>query len=210
MFPSAVLARLVRKYFMHEPHPLLSRREVFLVGWTGMRGVVALAAAISIPTTLADGTPFAQRDLILFLTFSTIFVTVVLQGLTLAPLVRSLKLDGHEVGCDEEIIARRAVLEEVIRHLESEEVRARTVSDRHGYEDLLDRYRDRLEALATPDGDPAQTDPEIFLKRQQMYLRTIRRERAILLRLRDQGVIRDDVQRRLERELDLSESRFAT
>ena len=108
------------------------------------------------------------------------------------------------------MLARRTVLEDVIRHLESEEVRAKTAADRHGYEDLLDRYRDRLEALSAPDSDRSQADPEIFRKRQQMYLRTIRRERAILLRLRDQGAIGDDVQRRLERELDLSESRFAS
>ncbi|HKO17795.1 MAG TPA: Na+/H+ antiporter [Acidobacteriaceae bacterium] len=209
MFPSAVLARLIRKYVMHRPMPLLNHREVFLVGWTGMRGVVALAAAISLPTTLGEGTRFAQRDLILFLTFSTIFVTVVLQGLTLPPLVRRLKLAGHEPGCDEEILARRTMLEEIIQHLESEEVRAKTAADRHGYEDLLDRYRDRLEALSETGGQASQTDPELFRKRQQMYLKTIRRERAILLRLRDQGVIGDDVQRRLERELDLSESRFA-
>ena len=209
MFLSALLARLVRKYVMRQPRPLLNHREIFLVGWTGMRGVVALAAAISLPTTLGDGSRFAQRDLILFLTFSTIFVTVVLQGLTLAPLVRALKLDGHAPGCDEEVLARRTVLEDVIRHLESEEVRAKTSSDRHGYEDLLDRYRDRLEALSSDGGEASQTDPEVFRKRQQMYLKAIRRERAVLLRLRNEGTIGDDVQRRLERELDLSESRFA-
>src|SRR6185437_4450517 len=65
MFLSALLARLVRKYVMRQPRPLLNHREIFLVGWTGMRGVVALAAAISLPTTLGDGSRFAQRDLIL-------------------------------------------------------------------------------------------------------------------------------------------------
>jgi CPA1 family monovalent cation:H+ antiporter len=210
MFPSALFARLVRKHLMHQPRPLLNYREVFLVGWTGMRGVVALAAAISLPATLGDGSRFAQRDLIVYLTFSTIFVTVILQGLTLAPLVRKLHLTGHEPGCEEEVLARRTVLEEVIQHLESEEVSAKTSSDRHGYEDLLDRYHDRLEALSGSDGDASQTDPELFRKRQQMYVKTIRHERSILLRLRDQGVIGDDVQRRLERELDLSESRFSS
>jgi len=210
MFPSALVARVVRKYLLHQPQALLNRHEVFLVGWTGMRGVVALAAAISLPVTLGDGSRFVQRDLILFLTFSTIFVTVVLQGLTLAPLVRLLKLDSQQAGCDEEILARRTVLEEIIKHLESEEVRAKTASDRHGYEDLLDRYRDRLEALSSPGSDPSQADPDLFMKRRQMYLKTIRRERSVLLRLRDQGAIGDDVQRRLERELDLSESRFVS
>jgi len=124
--------------------------------------------------------------------------------------VRRLKLDSQQAGCDEEILARRTVLEEIIKHLESEEVRAKTASDRHGYEDLLDRYRDRLEALSSPGSDPSQADPDLFMKRRQMYLKTIRRERSVLLRLRDQGAIGDDVQRRLERELDLSESRFVS
>jgi monovalent cation/hydrogen antiporter len=209
MVPVALLVRLIRKHLTHSSRPLLSHREVFLVGWTGMRGVVALAAAISVPTALADGSRFEQRDLILFLTFSIIFVTVVLQGLTLAPLVRALRVVNPEPGCEEEMTARRTVLNEVIRHLESEEVRAKTSSDRHGYEDLLDRYRDRLEALSGSEAEPTQNDPELFRKRQETYLKTIRRERGILLRLRDEGVIGDDVQRRLERELDLRESRLA-
>ena len=210
MFPSTYIANFVRRHLLHQDRSLMNARETFLVGWTGMRGVVALAAAFSLPATLGNGSPFAQRNLILFLTFSTIFVTVVLQGLTLAPLIRALHLTGGAPGCDEELAARRTVLEEVIQHLESEEVRAKTASDRHGYEDLLDRYRDRLQALSGAGGETPQTDPELFRRRQQMYLKTIQRERRILLRLRDQGKIDDDVQRRLERELDLSESRFTS
>jgi monovalent cation/hydrogen antiporter len=210
MFPSALIARLVRKYLMHQHLARMDTREIFLVGWTGMRGVVALAAAVSLPVTLGDGRPFAQRDLIVFLTFSTIFVTVVLQGLTLSPIIRALKLSGHAPGCDEEIAARRTVLEEVIAHLKSEEIAARTAADRHGYEDILDRYRDRLDSLEpnllTP--DLPQSDPDIFRQRRKLYLESVQMERRILLRLRDQGTIGDDVQRRLERELDLNETRL--
>jgi monovalent cation/hydrogen antiporter len=210
MFPSALIARLVRKHLLHQPTPLMNSREVFLVGWTGMRGVVALAAAISLPVTLGDGGRFAQRDLIVFLTFSTIFVTVVLQGLTLSPLIRALGLAGHAPGCDEEIIARRKVLTEIIDYLQSEEVSARTAADRHGYEDLLDLYRDRLEALSQPGAETPQSDPALFTQRRKLYLEVVQMERRILLRLRDQGTIGDDVQRRLERELDLSEARFGS
>ncbi len=64
--------------------------QVFVVGWTGMRGVVALAAANSLPFTLNDGSPFPQRSFIIFLTFSLILVTLVLQGLSLPWLVRKL------------------------------------------------------------------------------------------------------------------------
>ena len=61
-----------------------------------MRGVVALAAAISLPETLKDGSPFPQRNLIIFVTFSVIFVTLVVQGLTLPPLIRRLGLAGSD------------------------------------------------------------------------------------------------------------------
>jgi Na+/H+ antiporter len=212
MYLSAYLARFVRKFLLHQKLDPNNPREVFLVGWTGMRGVVALAAAISLPVTLGDGSPFAQRDLILFLTFATIFVTVVIQGLTLAPLIRFLRIAAGAPGCDEEIAARRTVLQEIIAHLQSEEVAARTASDRHGYEDLLDRYRDRLESLSPdhPDDAPQATPAALSRQRRKLYLETVQMERRILLRLRDQGSIDDNVQRRLERELDLSETRLAS
>jgi NhaP-type Na+/H+ or K+/H+ antiporter len=212
MFPSALLSRLVRTRLLHQHLARMNAREVFVVGWTGMRGVVALAAAISLPVALGDGSRFAQRDLIIFLTFSTIFVTVVVQGLTLAPLIRALNLTAAAPGCDEEMAARRTVLQEVMTYLESEEISARTVDDKHGYEDLLDRYRDRLESLE-PDpltADAPKSDPELFRQRRRLYLETVQMQRRTLLRLRDRGEIGDDVQRRLERELDLSEARLAS
>ena len=211
MFPSVHISNFVRRHLQHQDHSLMTARETFLVGWTGMRGVVALAAAFSLPATLGNGQPFTQRNLILFLTFSTIFVTVIVQGLTLAPLIRALKIAGGAPGCDEELTARRTVIQEVIDHLESEEVAARTAADRHGYEDLLDRYRDRLEDVSARelDCDASSQRSDIFGKRRKLNLEAVQMERRILLRLRDQGAIDDDVQRRLERELDLSESRFA-
>ncbi len=212
MFPSVLLSRLVRTRLLHQHLARMNVREVFVVGWTGMRGVVALAAAISLPVALGDGSRFAQRDLIIFLTFSTIFVTVVVQGLTLAPLIRALNLTAAAPGCDEEVAARRTVLQQVITYLESEEISARTADDKHGYEDLLDRYRDRLESLepAPVTADAPKSDPELFRQRRKLYLETVQMQRRILLRLRDQGEIGDDVQRRLERELDLSETRLAS
>ena len=210
MFPAALIAGFVRRR-LHQHLPPFHPREVFLIGWTGMRGVVALAAAFSLPVTLGDGSSFAQRDLIVFLTFCIIFTTVVIQGLTLAPLIRALHLQGHAPGCNEEVEARRAVLEEMITYLTSRESAASDATDRHGYEDLLHRYRDRLEALP-PSGTRSTANPEPSpdLERRKVFREAIQRERSILLRLRDRGLIGDDVQRRLERELDLSETRLVS
>src|SRR5437879_12241629 len=94
MYPGAYLAYVIRKRILHQDYVLPSAKQIFVVGWTGMRGVVALAAAISLPEKLADGSDFPHRNLIIFLTFSVILVTLVLQGLTLPPLIRLLGLAG--------------------------------------------------------------------------------------------------------------------
>ena len=148
IFPGAELAYQVRTKVLHQRYDRPNPRAVFVVGWTGMRGVVALAAAISLPERLGDGRPFAQRNLIVFLTFSVILVTLVVQGLSLPALIRWLGLGGTGEDVEEEMEARRLVLESAIAYLED----ARTHDDagsEHEYRDLLHRYRDRLEAVST-------------------------------------------------------------
>ena len=83
-----------------------------------MRGVVALAAAMSLPEKLANGDPFPQRNLIIFLTFSVILVTLVLQGLTLPALIRWLGLAGFSGPNCEEREARRIMLQTALERLE--------------------------------------------------------------------------------------------
>ena len=90
IFPGAYIAYWIRTRLLHQKVTLPPARAILVVGWTGMRGVIALAAAIALPQTLADGSPFPQRNLIIFLAFCVIFVTLVLQGLTLPWLVRVL------------------------------------------------------------------------------------------------------------------------
>ena len=92
-YPGARIAYLIRTRLLHQDFPKPTGKSVFVVGWTGMRGVVALAAAGSLPYVLPDGSAFPQRDMIIFLTYCVILVTLVLQGLTLPSLVRLLKLD---------------------------------------------------------------------------------------------------------------------
>ena len=85
VFPGAGIAWLMRTRIAHQDETPPRLREIFVIGWTGMRGVVSLAAALALPVLVADGSPFPQRNLIVFLTFCVILVTLVLQGLTLPP-----------------------------------------------------------------------------------------------------------------------------
>jgi CPA1 family monovalent cation:H+ antiporter len=95
VFPAVKIASFVERRLMgHKDEVELKPREVFVVGWTGMRGVLALAAAISVPEVLWNGHRFESRNLIVFLAFCVILVTLVLQGLTLPALIRTLGLAG--------------------------------------------------------------------------------------------------------------------
>lgn len=94
IFPGARIAWMLRTWLQHQTEKPPRAREVFVVGWTGMRGVISLAAALSLSAVLSDGSLFPQRNLIVFLAFCVILVTLVLQGLTLPALTRVLRLAG--------------------------------------------------------------------------------------------------------------------
>ncbi|MBS1813845.1 MAG: Na+/H+ antiporter [Acidobacteria bacterium] len=177
----------------------------FIVGWTGMRGVVALAAAVSIPYSLTDTESFPVHNLIVFLTFIVILVTLVLQGLTLPPLIRRLGLaDKAGTNCEEDE-ARRLIVQAAIDHLQL----AREECDQeaeHAVEDLLHQYEHRMESISNC-GEPLPgQSSSLYLHR--LTLSTVQVERATLIRLRDEDRISDTTMRLLERELDLSESKL--
>ena len=206
MFPGAEISFQVRTVLLKQKIERRGWRGIFVVGWTGMRGVVALAAAISLPMTLGDGQPFAQRNLIVFLTFSVILVTLVVQGLTLPALIRRLGLAGRGEGGEEEVGARRALLHEAILHLQ----RGRAQGGpelAHGYDDLLHTYRHRLSALDGKTRKEGQGGTEAYRQLASIAQETMQVERRSLIRMRDEGKIGDDTLRLLERELDLTETR---
>lgn len=203
VFPGSHLAYWIRRRMLHQNSPTPEARGIFVVGWTGMRGVVSLAAALALPTVLADGSPFPHRDMIVCLTFCVILVTLVLQGLTLPPLIRFLGLAGAAGPDCEELEARRIVTDAALSHLEGAKLRD---EDRAAvYEDLADHYRQRLESLGANSDPGERSNYEQYL---EISLETLRVERETAIRLRNEGRINDTVLRRLERELDLSESRL--
>ena len=205
IFPGAYLSHFLLSRFAHRKEKPPRPRQVFVIGWTGMRGVVSLAAALALPTTLIDGSPFPHRGLILFLTFCVILVTLVLQGLTLPPLIRALGLAGESGPDCEELEARRIVTSAAVAHLEDAKLRDDSRSIEM-YEDLAQHYRHRLASL----GQAEDTDEAILHNRfLELSLEVLRVERETAIRLRNEGRINDTVLRRIERELDLNESRLA-
>jgi CPA1 family monovalent cation:H+ antiporter len=213
IYPGAFLSYLIRKRILRQNEEWPGARGIFVVGWTGMRGVLALAAAISLPELLEDGSPFPQRNLIIFMTFCVILVTLVLQGLTLPPLIRALGLSDPGGRSQEEQEARRTILEAALSWLESAAVRTEA-ADAVVYKDLKRLYRNRLDAL----DDHGELEPKATHKahvsnrelRRDTMLNLIKVERETALGLRSDGKINDEVLRQIEYELDLSETRLAT
>jgi CPA1 family monovalent cation:H+ antiporter len=206
VFPAMKLASFVdRQWLGHHEKPL-APREVFVVGWTGMRGVLALAAAISVPEVLANGRPLETRNLIVFLAFSVILVTLVLQGLTLPALIRRLGLAKPSGMEREEREARRIAVGEAIAYLK--EARSQESCEfPHVYDDVIDRYNHRLAAVTGDDADEDAHGADMYTQARVVGEGAIQAERRAMIRLRDEGRISDDVLRTIERELDLEESR---
>jgi Na+/H+ antiporter len=209
IFPGAYLANLVRRRILHQKERLPPARQIFVVGWTGMRGVISLAAAIALPQILANGTPFTQRNMIIFLTFSAILVTLVLQGLTLPSLIRALGLAGSSTRHPEEKEARRAMLQAALAYLD--EARSKDNPDAgEAYDDLAQHYRHRLATLSESGGVNDCISPSFYKRFIDLSRELLRVERRTAVQLRNQHRISDEFLREIEHELDLGEARLQT
>jgi CPA1 family monovalent cation:H+ antiporter len=207
IFPATYLPRWLS--------PALARRDPsppwtypFVLGFTGVRGIVSLAAALAIPFVLDSGQPFPDRDLILFLTFSVILVTLVGQGLMLPAVIRVLglaNLGERELQADriEERLARGHAIAAAIERLEqlgterglSDEVMQRC---RTGLRERLGHFEEG------PGGNESHQGPP-----DEIALLLIGAERDRVNELYRQGTLKDEARRRLERELDLREATLA-
>jgi monovalent cation/hydrogen antiporter len=207
-FPSAYVAYFFRRNLLHQQDGWPGTRQVFVIGWTGMRGVIALAAAISLPGTLADGTSFPHRNLIVFLTFSVIFLTLVVQGLTLPPLIRALGLAATSGFNCEEQEARRLMLEAALAQLQNRD-RTKDVPGSAGlYDDLAKHYAHRLASISNQRDEPNTSSPELHGSYRDLSRELLEIERQTAIRLRDDGRISDEVWHGLEHELDLRETQL--
>jgi Na+/H+ antiporter len=208
-FPSAHASYFFRKHVLHQNNPSPGVRQIFVIGWTGMRGVIALAAALSLPQTIADGSPFPHRDLIVFLTFAVILVTLVFQGLTLPPLIRALGLAAASGPNCEEQEARRLMAEAALAKLQKRDRAGDLPYSDELYQDLEKHYAQRLASVSNHDGESGDSVQDFYDQYRALSQELLDTERKTAVQLRDDGRINDEVLRQLEHELDLSETRLS-
>ncbi|HXT02192.1 MAG TPA: Na+/H+ antiporter [Elusimicrobiota bacterium] len=210
VFAATYLPKLIKPAFC-PLRPDVRWPRVFVVSWSGMRGAVSLAAALSIPLAAGAGMPFPGRDLIIFLTFCVIVATLILQGLSLPWIIRRFKIDlegrrersasGHQ-----EVEARHRTAEAALAYLAD-------LRSEGGYpDDVLDRleeqYRHREEQFRAHIGGDHGGAIEHGTHHFNVQTGLIKTERKVMLKLRNEGKIDDDILRRLEKDLDLQEMRL--
>jgi CPA1 family monovalent cation:H+ antiporter len=208
VYPATFLPRrLSARIRAREENP--TWKGPFVIAWAGMRGVVSLAIAFSIPLTMHGGEPFPERNLILFLTFTTVIGTLVLQGLTLPPLIRLLKLPGRDPQAETlaEANAQAQASRAAERRLDD------LLSDEHNAlpAPLADRLRQVLERRRNAVWERlGQVNPLTGETVDDTYRRLSREmisaERAVFVKLRDHRYIDDEMLRVLLRRLDLEEA----
>jgi len=206
VFPATYLPRLLFESIRKkDPYP--SWRHVTVVAWTGMRGVVSLAAALALPLTGRGGNPFPNRDLILFLTFIVILATLVVQGLSLPFLIRSLGIKDDGSAAREEREARLKANQAALARLK--EIPERSTAKADAKRRLIIEYEDRIRQLEDTDPAAANTPRHLFSSEyEHLSQETLIAERQTILQLRNRGVISDEVLRHIQRDIDLAEARL--
>lgn len=208
LFAATYLPRFFSARFRAR-HPV-SWQHVLVASWAGMRGVVSLAAALALPRETASGAPFPDRELIIFITFCVIFATLVLQGLSLPLLIRLLGVHETDDGPEkEEAQARLRASIAAMERLEALAQEEWTTDDAVG--DLRVHYQDRTRLYtARADGNSDGVSEELSTTFVRLQRELMAVERDVVLRMRRDGAINDDVLRRIERELDLEEQRLGS
>jgi monovalent cation/hydrogen antiporter len=208
VYPATYLPRLIS--------PSLRRRDpsppwqwVFILSFAGLRGAVSLAAALALPFTLATGDAFPDRDLILFVSFGVIFVTLVGLGLSLPAVVRALGVceAGHIeliAEHESEIVARREALDVALKSLDA------LTEDRDLSDEVVRLLRARHETRVSQ--LPESLDPDrhdVTMAGRDLTRELIAEERRFIHVLLRDGKITDETRRRIERDLDLEEASLA-
>jgi len=186
---------------IREEEGVQSPRAVFIVGWAGLRGSVTMAAALSMPVVTAAGTPFPGRDEIVFLSATTILLTLLINGLTLPPLIRALGLRGDGSAQRELRAAEIALAQAAAAALSTELPKLATMEERRFAEHLIAQYEGRA-ALHTANAERRHQLERVSGAYRRLVMLALEAERSELAALRDQDVINDETARALEPRID--------
>lgn len=194
-----------------DPYP--PWQNVFIISWAGMRGVVSLATALALPVMSLNEVPFPFRSLIIFLSFSVILVTLVLQGLTLPWLLKKLSIVDDITVLQENWLARRAATSAALARLRELAKNEQTPSS--ALERIESHYRDRFELLGSGPSTPLSQreapsirNHPLIMKEYKIWQDALAAEREAVLSLRRDFKISDDVMQDLMRDIDLMSVRF--
>lgn len=206
IFPAAYFPRLLI--------PAIARRDpvppwqmLFTIGWSGMRGIVSLAAVLAIPLQMSSGLPFPHRDLLNFITYFVIVATLVIPSLSLPSLINVFHLvEDPKEKLKEEALARmkslRGVIERIQTIAETEKIPA------HIFNEFYNKLQRRLNTIKTQlEENPYSTLGDEYLIIKRLTMAAIQSEKEILIQLRRGGEIHDEVFHRLLDELDIEEMR---
>ncbi|VVC74940.1 putative Na(+)/H(+) exchanger [Aquicella siphonis] len=205
IYPSAAIPRLI--------FPSLARKDpqpawqfLFALGWTGMRGIVSLAAVLAIPRRLPSGQAFPNMDMLVFLTYCVIVTTLIAPAITLSPLIRWLRLNDGDNKLHEEAVARVRALEEVIRRIE--EIKVRENIPDNVFQEFRAQIERKLKIVQTQlEDNPYSLLSNDYFAYKKLALAALAAERETLIWLRRKGEIHDEVFHRLLDELDLEDVR---
>jgi len=207
VFPQAFLPRMI-SHRLRERDPYPGWRFMLLIGWTGMRGAVLLAAALTLPEVVAEGAAFPERALVVYLTFGVILATLVVQGLSLPLLIRGLGLHDDGVSEREETQARLTAAQAALARLD--ELASQDEVSQELAQHLRKHYEARVRSITKrfkkAEDEPGEDHATTY---QQLQREALQAERSAVIGLRNRGKINDEVLRRIERELDLEEQRLA-
>jgi monovalent cation/hydrogen antiporter len=222
VMPSTYVFRAFGRWVRHSDEPMPPWRGILFIAWAGLRGGDSLVLALALPIVTASGKPFPARDEIIFITFCVIFITLVVQGPTLAPFARRLRIATGEGETAEDAHARLAAAEAGLRILEDPAIAETKYPEVVRY--LRTRHRQRARRWAAREKEPHEgaahdVQHEHFTvapsheaaaideRRGDEYRRIrsamLRAEQDAILDLRDHDVIGDDVMRAIQRDLDL-------
>jgi CPA1 family monovalent cation:H+ antiporter len=206
IFPNTYLPLLFSKRLRARPRP--SWRMTAVAGWAGMRGTVTLAAALSIPLALDDGTPFPGRDLVIFLSAAVIAVTLLLQGTTLEWLICKLGLRADDSQIQEERLARVAAVEAGLKSLRALESATAGPEAAAALGEVVAEYEHRLAEL-TAEGETRASARRRRSAGRDYRLGALQAERGAIDDLWRRNVITDEIHRPLQQLLDHEEAMLA-